>query len=487
MKNKRSKWTKRQDKTLIKLVNESENKNWDYIALKINEKKINKNSKQCRERWQNQLDPLLSKGNWSLEEKRLIFTVHNKIGNKWTEIADYFEGRTDHLIKNQFFSLIRRSLRTAKRFLKEDHQDICVNDFKPKVLCDFIRRKIRIYLPDNINSKEKEIEVNLNEYFMKFCFGELHDLLTKIKEKDVFIIKKSFDFLLELNNNYIKQKKIKKSKKSNIIIKKTRKKQNKFSKMNIIPLNEKNNEELIIEKFGLTEKLKNKNLLDKLFILEKRKDELNLIHKNFLKDFQNLVKNKINYLQNICDINALSNLMYTLINEISEDDFKKTVKKIGFKKFSLFNNESVVSQNNLKSDHNFSNFKSDHILSNLKSENNLNSLRNGEMISKSRFHTPKLKLKLINQDFDKQSMDSFNISPGINSNNSVDTNQFLSYIKNRGGRNFELSHFARKASQFGEQNPSLNVSVSNMYEDPIKNMNPMSLRDFTPDASELEF
>ena len=589
---RRSKWTKRQDKSLIKFVKEFGDKNWDYIAIKINEKKINKNAKQCRERWQNQLDPLLTKGNWSIEEKKLIFSVHNKIGNKWTEIAEYFQGRTDHLIKNQFFSLIRRSLRTAKRFLKEDHQDLSINDLKPKVLCDFIRRKKIISFPDYIKVEKKEIEVNFNKYFMKFCFSEVHNLVEEIKDDDVYIIKKSFDFLIDLNCNYIRLKKIKKSKKLNQLIeRKAKKNLSKFSKIKI-PLNKISKEELIIEKFHLKRLFNNKNLLDKLLILEKKRDELNLKQKIFFEDIQNLVNKKNEYLENIRDINDISHLMYSIINEISQDELKNVIKKarLGFRKLSQFKNESTYSQNNfklgqlhnlksesnfqnlksennfdnlksennfhilklenhshnlksennfnlnhlkseknfknlkseknfqnlksennfinlksennfnnlksennfnnlksennfnnLKSENNFQNLKSENNFQNLKSETNLNSLRNGEIICKSRFHKPKSKLRIQIKDTD--SVDTLNFSP-----KSIESGKYLRTMKKK-RRNFELSHFARKVSNFRD-NTSLNVSVSvsDLHEDSIKNINnSMSLRGLTPEASDLEF
>jgi hypothetical protein len=39
--------------------------------------------KQCRERWFNHLDPAVRKGDWTVEEDRLIWEKQQEIGNKW--------------------------------------------------------------------------------------------------------------------------------------------------------------------------------------------------------------------------------------------------------------------------------------------------------------------------------------------------------------------------------------------------------------------
>eukprot|EP01047_Picozoa_sp_COSAG01_P101788 COSAG01_NODE_31467_length_597_cov_0.819277_2_plen_129_part_01 len=43
--------------------------------------------KQCRERWQNQLDPEVQKGPWTEREDELLIAAQKKHGNKWVDIA----------------------------------------------------------------------------------------------------------------------------------------------------------------------------------------------------------------------------------------------------------------------------------------------------------------------------------------------------------------------------------------------------------------
>jgi hypothetical protein len=76
-----------------------------------------KNSK-LKLRWNNKLNPKLSKLKWTDQEAKRLFELHKLHGSTWKTISKEFEGRTDNFLKNQFFSLIRRSLRRIIRFLE---------------------------------------------------------------------------------------------------------------------------------------------------------------------------------------------------------------------------------------------------------------------------------------------------------------------------------------------------------------------------------
>ena len=74
-----------------------------------------------------QLNPQLKKDKWSKKENKQLFNLFYEIGCKWKEIAEYFKGRTDNSIKNQFFSLIRKSLRTARKLLEKHSNTALIN------------------------------------------------------------------------------------------------------------------------------------------------------------------------------------------------------------------------------------------------------------------------------------------------------------------------------------------------------------------------
>ena len=116
---RRSRITK-EDEALFKLVEEYGTGEWAFISRKLAEIYgiCGRNGKQCRERWMNHIDPKVLKKHFEDEEEELLFAAIKKHGTKLAEIAKEMPGRSDNMIKNHFYSIIKKAFRKIKKVAK---------------------------------------------------------------------------------------------------------------------------------------------------------------------------------------------------------------------------------------------------------------------------------------------------------------------------------------------------------------------------------
>jgi hypothetical protein len=106
----KAKFTTEEDVLLRKLVFQFGEDAWPQVAQHMR----NRNSRQCKERWNNYLSPNISTAPWTPEEDGLLQQKIRELGQKWVQIATFFPTRTDVNVKNRFNLLSRRSKRTAR-------------------------------------------------------------------------------------------------------------------------------------------------------------------------------------------------------------------------------------------------------------------------------------------------------------------------------------------------------------------------------------
>ncbi|OMJ69200.1 hypothetical protein SteCoe_33140 [Stentor coeruleus] len=107
-------WSHEEDLVLKELVAEFGIKKWAKIAKAINEKfTSDRKGKNCRERWNNHLNPDINKGEWTYEEDLKLINEFRVLGKKWSMISKTLIGRTENAVKNRWNTLMKSVQQTA--------------------------------------------------------------------------------------------------------------------------------------------------------------------------------------------------------------------------------------------------------------------------------------------------------------------------------------------------------------------------------------
>ncbi|KAG3154751.1 hypothetical protein PC128_g22239 [Phytophthora cactorum] len=93
-------WSFEEDSTLEQMVLQGCH-SWGEVAANI----PGRTAKQCRERWRNHLDPSINKSPFTPEEDTIIQEGFEKMGNRWTQIAELLPGRTEDAVKLRWKAL----------------------------------------------------------------------------------------------------------------------------------------------------------------------------------------------------------------------------------------------------------------------------------------------------------------------------------------------------------------------------------------------
>ena len=99
----KNKFTAEEDKLLLEIASQTKVHNWNEIAQKVG----TRNARQCRERWNNYLNPSLRNDPWTEEEDRLLIDLHAEYGTHWNKISKMFCNRSDNSIRNRWQLLMR--------------------------------------------------------------------------------------------------------------------------------------------------------------------------------------------------------------------------------------------------------------------------------------------------------------------------------------------------------------------------------------------
>ena len=94
-------WTPQEDYYLQQFVSMYGTKNWFLISYKMG----SRNPRQCRERWENYINPELSTDPWTAEEDQLLREKYSELGTKWGKISKFLKNRTAIAARNRWYQL----------------------------------------------------------------------------------------------------------------------------------------------------------------------------------------------------------------------------------------------------------------------------------------------------------------------------------------------------------------------------------------------
>jgi hypothetical protein len=129
---------------------------WSYISNFL----PGRIGKQCRERWYNHLNPYIKKCSWSKEEEWILWILHRRMGNKWSVISKFIEGRTDNTIKNYWNSTMKKRCKE----LSLEFNEIVNSGFSVEAVENELLEKSRLALRQD-NQKFFEEKIKFNKKF----------------------------------------------------------------------------------------------------------------------------------------------------------------------------------------------------------------------------------------------------------------------------------------------------------------------------------
>ena len=294
----------------------------------------------------------------------ILLLLHNKIGNKWSEIAKYLKGRTDNTIKNHWNSTMQKRLNFVSESLKNKKIEI-KNRYKEnneenleKIIIEEFISIIDTQMKKIIDVKQKNYE-NFKKMKIDFFSPSNNTESKSAKTKPKYKDKDKEKDLSENNNNIIKLRKIlgfrthsKKRKKANnknrssSSTKKLKRNQENKNNINSIDDNneytEENNEMSNDKENNFNYKTPDNNrIITKISSSLKDTEDYSDINKMFSGESNLSAFHCINREDNLCDKRYVLSHKYTPIKVITTFDIDKKNDNKGENRNSINDNSEL--------------------------------------------------------------------------------------------------------------------------------------------------
>jgi len=308
---KKGQWSVQEDKLLEQWIEKNGPRKWNQCGRFI----TGRTGKQCREHWNNCLNPELIKGEWTPEEDFLIMHFYEKCNGSWKKIIPLFSGRTENSIKNRFFSQLRK---IATKDLGLEDRKVCA-----KIKLGELKKFLKVAV-----SEAKDEFLNYNQMNEEELNNYINKMELKIKKKNLEESENSENLSLSTNLGDLENSRKlcleTEGKEKSFLCKKKRAENEELDKVlnsflnegNIEYLNEENN-----KRFEIKEKPETKNEFD---------DNIKFYNNFEIKEFENL-SNKDN--DNISQLSLTHEDFYSsnIFENNHFDNFEWPKLQLGFK------------------------------------------------------------------------------------------------------------------------------------------------------------
>ena len=151
-------WGKEEDEKLL-MLHEKYGKNWAAISKEM----PHRTGKQIRDRFLNSLDTKFERGKFTEEEDQTIIKYYKLYGNSWAKIAKKLKTRTGDMVKNRFYSSLKKSIFKNKNFLRRKRVYFSPNKYKKKEIEKKNEGTHKNESPFEIQKEKVKIENKVNE------------------------------------------------------------------------------------------------------------------------------------------------------------------------------------------------------------------------------------------------------------------------------------------------------------------------------------
>ena len=188
-------WKKEEDDKL-KLLYKKYGNNWAAISKEM----LNRTGKQIRDRFINSLDSKFKRGKFTEEEDKLIIKYYKIYGKCWTKIAKKLKTRTGDMVKNRFYSSLKKTI-LKKRNLSKKKKKRNIIDIK-----NSIKKENSLDINNKSKFKENESynidnELNIKKGYQKNISNPLDNIKDSIQENIKIKSQTNNNNIININSN----------------------------------------------------------------------------------------------------------------------------------------------------------------------------------------------------------------------------------------------------------------------------------------------